>query len=410
MKLPRRIFLVLLGLTLLAGLTPLAWACPFCTEGGGKTLIQEFQSFPVMIVGSLRNAKLKQDQTELVVETVFKGEEFLKGEKTILLPRYLPEQNAKVLLIAEIFEGKIDPFRYVPIPEGSDLVKYLRGALAVEKKPATERLRYYFDYLNNPNIDISLDAYREFYIAPYAEYKQMATQLDPNVIAGWLKDPNTAPYRYGLYGSLLGHCGTAEHATLLRSMIDDPEKNRVSGCDGLMAAYVMIQPKEAWDYLATILRNPNRDFFLRYAVLRTARFLYEQRPDLVSQKDLLTGYVQLIDQPDMADFAVEDLRKWHKWEYTDTILGVFGKKSHDSELLKRAILRFALSSPEPKAKTFVEQQKQRDNRWVQDVQALLEIEDAAATAVSTPAPAPANVAPANTGSAKGPVSTKGGPR
>ena len=31
---------------------------------------------------------------------------------------------------------------------------------------------------------------------------------------------------YGLYASLLGHCGTKAHAKLLKSMIEDPEKRR----------------------------------------------------------------------------------------------------------------------------------------------------------------------------------------
>jgi hypothetical protein len=123
-----------------------------------------------------------------------------------------------------------------------------------------------------------------------------------------------------------------------------------------------------------LLNDGKQEFLLRYAGLRTLRFFWDQRPDLVSKKDLVQGMALILGQSDMSDFAVEDLRKWHQWQLTDQILDLYGKKTHDIPVIRRAILRFALQSPGARAKTFVETQRQRDADWVKDTEELLKLE------------------------------------
>src|SRR5262249_9655647 len=176
------------------------------------------------------------------------------------------------------------------------------------------------------------------------------------------------------YSSLLGHCGDAKDAKLLRSMIEDPEKRKGSGIDGMLAAYIMLQPKEGWAYLKDMLKNDKQEFMFRYACLRTVRFLWDQRPDLMAQKEVVGGMALVLDQPDMADFGIEDLRRWHRWEMTDQVLGLFDLKTHSVPVVKRAVLRFALASPESKARDFVESQRKRDPDWVRDTEELLKLE------------------------------------
>src|SRR5262249_49284833 len=230
-----------------------------------------------------------------------KSNDIIKNKKMLTLPRYLP--NAKknqFVIFCDVYKGNIDPYRGVEVQPGSDLVKYLTGAVSLKEKSAPERRRYCFDFLNSAEFDVAIDAYREFAKADYKEYKDMAKTLPPDTLAGWLKDPKTPAYRYGLYASLLGHCGTAEHAKLLRQMINDPEKRKGSGIDGLLAAYLMLDHKEGWTYLTNLLKDSNEEFLLRYAGLRTLRFLRDQRPDLVAKKDLVGGMTLLLSQSDMA--------------------------------------------------------------------------------------------------------------
>ena len=94
----------------------------------------------------------------------------------------------------------------------------------------------------------------------------------------------------------------------------------------------------------------------------------------MTHKDLAEGVGQLLDQSDIADLAIEDLRKWNRWDYCDQILALAGKKSHDVPIIRRAVLRYALSCPEKKAAAYVDQCRKRDLEMVKDTEELLKLE------------------------------------
>ena len=98
----------------------------------------------------------------------------------------------------------------------------------------------------------------------------MAKTLPPDTLVKWLKDPNTPASRYGLYGMLLGHCGKAEHAATLRKLIADPDNAYSLGLDGMLAGYVLLDPKAGWEYLSAVAADRKKEFTTRYAVLRGA--------------------------------------------------------------------------------------------------------------------------------------------
>lgn len=382
----RRFAAALVSLTALLGVAVPGLACPFCTQEKGPTMAGDFERASLVIYGRFTEQRLSNDtlegyESDFAIERVLKPHAILKGRSAITLPRRKPptEDRTKFVLFCDVYKGKIDPYRGAEVPAGSQFVKYLEGSLALKGKPRSERLRYCFDYLNSPEIEISLDAYREYAEADYKDYKEMARKLPPNTITGWLQDPKTPSYRYGLYASLLGHCGKAEHAKVLRAMIDDPERRRSSGIDGLLAGYVMLEPKQGWQYLYGMLDDGARPFLMRYQGLRTVRFLWEQRPDLVDKATLVKGVTAVLQHPDMADFAIEDLRKWQRWEKTDAILDLAPKKSHASQVIQKSILRFALQSPAPRAAAYVRAERKRDAEWVADTEELLKSETAPAS-------------------------------
>src|SRR5262249_41038038 len=233
------------------------------------------------------------------------------------------------------YKGSINPFRGIEVLPDSDVVKYLAATIELKDAPVGKRLRLCFDYLQSPDLDVSMDAYREFAKADYKDYRDMAKSLPADTLAGWLQDPKTPPYRYGLYCSLLGHCGNPKkHGDLLRGMLDDPQKRMGSGVDGMLASYVMLRPKEGWKYIQDVLNDTKQDFMVRYAFLRTLRFFWEYRTDLVSRNDVVQGVCLVLAHHDMADFAIEDLRRWNRWELTDRVLDLFGKETHNVPVIR----------------------------------------------------------------------------
>jgi len=363
---------------------PRSVCCPFCVEQKGPTLMGDFNQAGMVLVGTFTNAKADPNgaldgTTDFVIEQVLKSHPAIKGKKMITLPKNIPSTKSKFVLFCDEYKGTIDPYRGVEVPPKSDLIAYLKGAVAFKDRPIGERLRYCFDFLQSPELEVSLDAYREFQKASYEDYRDLAKSLPADTIAGWLQDAKTSPYRYGLYASLLGHCGNGKHAAVLRAMIDDPEKRKSSGIDGMLAGYIMLlhkdgHTKDARVFMNGVLRDAKQDFLMRYATLRTARFFWDTRTDIFGKKDLADSVAILLNQPDMADFSVEDLGKWGRWEMTDRVLALFDKPSHNAPVIKRAILRFALRCPLPQAADFVRRQRARDAEWVNDTEELLRME------------------------------------
>jgi hypothetical protein len=379
-----------------------AKCCPFCTMQG-QTLTGDVGQASMVLVGTLSNAKLTsadtlEGTTDLNIESVIKKHDILIHDdglvKKVQLPKYIPgdDKKYKYLIFCDVFKGKIDPYRGVAVKADCDIAAYVKGALEVKDAKPAKRLAFFFKYLDNAEIEVSNDAYKEFANADYKDYKEMAKDLPAATLAKWLKDPNTPAFRYGLYASMLGHCGKAEHAKLLREMLEDPDKKVVTGADGILAGYIMLQPKEGQTYLRSVLKDEKKEFTQRYAALRAARFFHDSRPDVVSRADVVRAVALLLEQSDIADLAIEDLRKWGCWDMTDTILDLYGKESHNVPIIRRSILRFALCARDvnadgsvnkdkanPKAAAFVAELRKKDAEMVESAEELLRLETTPAT-------------------------------
>jgi hypothetical protein len=369
-------------------------ACPFCDPSNDKTLVNQFGDAQIVLFGHFENAKLSstgldQGISDFVIERVYKDHDMIKGKKKIPLNHYVKDSKLKFMVFCDIYKGKIDAYKGTQLVNDSEMIRYVEGIMKNKEKSQPERLLYAFDFLNSPESEVSLDAYREFARADYRDYKDIAKKLPADTIAGWLKDPKTSSSRYGLYASLLGHCGNAEHAKLLMSMISDPEKRKSSGLHGLMASYAMLEPEKGWTFLKDLVEDKKQPFLVRYSGLQTIRFLYESRPDVVAKdeaaakKEIINGVLGVLNVSDMADFAVEDLRKWKRWECCDRVIGLFGQKNYTAPVIRKSILRYALQCPTDAATRFVKEQQARDAEWVNDTRELLELE----TIPSPPAPA-----------------------
>ena len=372
--------LAALAIVILAG--PLS-ACPFCSSQG-KTLLGEVVQAHMILFGNMTNAKLNpgsfdSGSTEFVIEKVVKEHPILNGRKSLTIPRYIPlDDKSKFLLFCEVFNGKIDPYRGMAVALDSPIADYLIGAMAVKDKPDADKLRYFYKYLDSADNDVANDALTEFGNTDYPAFRAMAKDISPEKVIAWLKHPNTAPIRFGLYGSMLGHCGKPEHADILRRLLDDPKKRFTTGMDGVLAGYAMLDPKAGYAYLCDVLKDPKKEFLYRYAALRAIRFFWEFRPDVLSAQQLVDAVLPMLDQPDMADFPMDDLRKWKRFELSGRILPLYTQKSHQSAIVKRAIVRYALSCPttDRAAVTFLEQARAHDAAYVREIEDLLWLEQA----------------------------------
>jgi hypothetical protein len=388
--------LVVLALFCLA--RPL-FACPFCGTGG-QTLATEVSQANLIVFGTLSNAKRDPNEfgkgtTDMKVDIVVKDKDnYLNGKNAITLPKYVPpdpKNPSKFLVFCEVFKGNLDPYRGEAVAPDSKIAEYLKGAISVRDKDAGARLMYFFNYLDSPELTIALDAQTEFANADYKEFLAVAPKFPAKTVAKWLKDPNTPPSRYSLYASMLGHCGKGkEDIAIIREMLDDPKKRSSTGLDGILAGYILLDPKAGWDYVLEIVKDEKQEFLTRYAALRTIRFFWDYRTDIITKDQAISAIVHLLDQSDIADLPMDDLRRWQRFEVTNKVLALYDQKSHNIPIVKRAIIRFALCAAPTSAEaaTFVKRMRAEEPERVKDIENLLELEKQPTTppkpAVTTP--------------------------
>lgn len=378
---------------LLAALsTAPALACPFCANMG-KTLAQDVKDAGLVVYGTLSNAKLiasakpgeSDGSTDLAVLTVVKSHPIVEGKTKVTLPRFIPaaeNENANYLIFAEVVQGRIDPYRGMPV-ESSEFVEYLVGSVRVAKAKPSEKLGFFFRYLDHKDVNISGDAYKEFADVPYRDVVSASKQYDPSKLVAWLRDKNTPSYRIGLYGLLLGACGRPEHAQVLREIVENRETRPLTGIDGLLGGYCVLDPRQGSEFVLTILTDPDQDFNARYAALRTVRFLVTELKNQVDGDLVFKQMARAILIPDISDLIIDEFRKHGNWQPVDPVLGLYGDPKFDLQVVRRAVIRYALKCPDPKAKAFISQLRARDPELVADVEEILKFEERQQVPIST---------------------------
>ena len=123
---------------------------------------------------------------------------------------------------------------------------------------------------------------------------------------------------------------------------------------------------------------------------------WESRPDVIGKAQVLDAMKVLMDQSDLADLPMEDLRKWRVWELTPVVLGYAAKESHNTiPIVTRAVLKFALAAAaaDPKntaAADFVAEARKKDPKRVEFLESLLKDEQKPPAPTSPAPPAKLN--------------------
>jgi hypothetical protein len=361
-------------------------ACTFCGSNPQTTptLRQSAAQAKIILYGTMVNAKpngLGGGTTEMKIERRLRTDPLLGDTKSVVIQRYIPgdaKDPPKFLLFADIFNGKFDFYQGVPV-KSATLVDYFKGALDLDVKDRPATLRYFYRYLDSSDEAVASDAYLEFAKATDAEVGQVAHQLDPTKLQKLIQDPKTPVARIGLFSFLLGACGGSAEADVLRGMIEKPDARTALALDGTLAGYIQLKPRDGWDLVVNILKDGKRSFPERNAALGTVRF-YHGWKGKEAEKEVVRGLGVLLDQGDIADMAIEDLRKWQLWTLTNEVLAQYGKKSHDAPLMRRAIVRYALTCAKERgsfaeqAGKFLGERRKAEPDLVKDVEESLQFE------------------------------------
>lgn len=325
----------------------------------------------LILYGTIENREGKV-ASDLRIKAVLRSDPILKGKAVVELPRYVPGDPA-YLVFCDLDRGKIDPYRGVPIKSAA-VLDYLRKALALDPKDVTGNLTFFFRYLDDPDPEVSRDAFLEFARASDQDIARVAPKLSAAKLRAWLEDRKTPPERLSVYALLLGACGRPADAAFLRGLLDSKEERYGRAQDGLLGGYMQLKPREGWDLALALLRDGRQPMLLRLAVVRTLRYYQGAHPK-EARANILEAMAILLAQGDLADIAVEDLRRWGVWDLTRQVLGLYGKKGYDAPLMQRAIVRYALGcQPTTESKAFLAARRAAEPDLVKEVEESLKLE------------------------------------
>jgi hypothetical protein len=338
------------------------------------TLRMDAAGAEFLVLGTFQNAREGpgDGSTDFVVTRVLKCAPLLLDAKVLTTPRYLPAlENQPYLVFGEVYKGQTDFYRgLVATPA---MVGYLRGLLAIDAADHVGLMRYCFDYLDHAEQDIAVDALREYARSSESDIRKAARTLPAEKLRRWLQAARLPDHRLDLYGRLLGLCGTPEDAALLRRLLDRDKEARCR--DGLWTGYVLLAPKDGWACLQAALADRETDFTVRYAGLRALRYLHDTHPEVVTERQILDAVAPLLEQGDIADLPIEDLRRWRCWKLTETILRLSDQEVGKIPIVRRAILRYAMRCPDAEAACYVMKLRKTNPELVQDLEELLKLED-----------------------------------
>jgi hypothetical protein len=358
-------------------------ACSLCNPNAmlSPTFRQEaaLQSARVILHGTLSNPRVGADgirgQTDFTIKTVLRSAPAIKGKEKLVLDGFHPINKGEVphyLLFCDLDSGKLDPYRIVRVRDEATAA-YVKKALVLTEKDSVTNLAFFFRHLDDADPEVARDAFMEFAKANDVDISRAAPRLDADKIRAWIKDPKTPAARIGVYALLLGGHGKSANADFLRGLLDSKEQRYQDAFDGLLAGYMQIRPKEGWSLAQGILADGRKSLTQRLAVLRTLRF-YHGAHAKESLPQIVKAMKTLLEQGELADLAVEDLRRWQVWDLTSEVLKLYGKKGFDAPLVKRAILRYALCCKKTDAADFVKTRRAAEGELVREVEESLKYE------------------------------------
>ena len=348
-----------------------------------SSLRRDIAEADVVVFGRFENARLSADgikpgKTGFISHEVIKAHLLIKDRKVFVLPRYIPnpekEKANLYVLFGDVRKDKLEFNKGFPADHRA--VAYVRSLMKLDAKKPVEMLRFYLDHLEDANVKIAEDAHSELRQASHEARKEAVRTMSAKKILAWVADPEMPQYRRHVYASLLAYCGTPNDADelfgLLSKLKDDPTIRMST--DGYYVGILTLKPKEYFPRVKAIASDPKVRFQERYPILKAVRSLDESKSTALTKPQILELMTCILDQQDMADFAIEDFRKWKRWEMTDRVLKVLEKKSFQTPIIQKAVLRFALQSPQPAAAAFVAKMRKKDREWVEDTKELLDLE------------------------------------
>jgi hypothetical protein len=263
----------------------------------------------------------------------------------ISIPRYIPVTDPRdpprFLVFCDVFMGQLDPYRGTPL-KGADGLEYVKKIVPMDNQDQVNNLLFFFKYLDHPEKELASDAFMEFAKAGDSTIGQVAPRLPVAKLRKWVNDISTPADRLSLYAFMLGAAGNESDASTLHTLLADSSERISNAHDGILCGLMNLKPREGWEQAHNVLRDGRKSLQERLSVVRAVRFYHGWQPEKY-QPQIQKALEIMVVQGELADLAVEDLRKWKLWDRTREVLALYGKKGYEAPIMKSALIRYAVS-------------------------------------------------------------------
>ena len=373
----RSTFRGLLVLVAVSAAAPVVSACPLC-QGPTVTLSEELAKSDAVVLASWIEGEKPSGKTfgnttfsVVAVARMPKSEKLTKGS-TFVEPRFRTGKRGDLWLLF----GKKDNegINWATAMQGSQAAFQYVADAPSPKKPAVERLEYFLRFLEAPDQTISNDAYGEFANAPWEEIVLVKEKLDRKKLSQWVASPDTHPTRLGLYGLLLGLCGSADDREMMQKKVEEPAgMDYRLGIDGVICGYLLLTGEAGLDLIDRIkLKDKQAGPQETYSAIRAVRFMGDFGAGRISMKRVRESMREVLNRPEFADLAIADLARWKDWSIHERLASLYAKPDYDDVRTKKAIICFLVVATEanPDAKVSLDKLRKQDPKFVKETEAF----------------------------------------
>jgi hypothetical protein len=389
-----RKFVRFCGVLTIAGLIAAGWAglasaCPFCSAPSQTLAEQVAQADAVTLVawtgGTPANDQDPGKSTYEVLQIVKSPKDSVVKGDEVALARYRASKKGDLFLLMGTKSGRGNGIEWgSPTEVTESSFNYIAQAPTPEV-PATKRLLYFMKFLEFPDPLVGNDAYAEFANAPYKDIAAVAGHLPHEKIRQWITRSDTPQPRLGLYGMMLGLCGDNADAKVLADKIAVKTEDFRIGIDGLISGYLLLTGTNGLAHIDEWkFKDRKVPFSETYAAMMGLRFMWQYASGRIPNERLMQSMRILLERPELADLVIADLARWNDWSVQDRLMDIYGKGDYNIPSIKRAIIRYMLTSTQAKpsgtgksaahnqyverGKKYIEQLRKRDPKTVKEAE------------------------------------------
>lgn len=344
----RRVLLVAAGCLFLMLAVSVVRACPFCSAPS-MTLTEQFTQSDVAIlakwVGGVAAKASDAGSTDFEIVDVMqqKADGSLKKGDKLSLVRYRSSKVGDLFLLLGS-QGTAAIEWGSPLEISRAGYDYVKNAPKPDVAPA-KRLAYFLKYLEFSDPMVGDDAFGEFANSAYSDVVQLAPQLPREKLRTWLTTETTSPGRLGLYGMMLGLCGTEADAELMEQKIFKSTEEFRLGIDGVMGGYLLLKGSDGLSKLdEKKLKDKKAPFSETYAAMQAIRFMWQYGDNRIPPDRLRESMRMLLDRPELVDLVIADLARMKDWSIQERLMSIYDVEPYNIPSVKRAIVRFTLAA------------------------------------------------------------------